>query len=693
MADLAAALEADAGVAKDVTTPLQPPLAMPCLSASPTLEVDKGELISEVWRPAEENAAALVAASQRPAPLRLALAATPGAALLRISTTSSPGIGVYIDGYDALLPVLDPIAITAVAAHNVDRHKAPLPTNDAIGLEVVLATDAGFAHLCGLQDRPAYCSLVFPPGTVALPGSAAVSTAGHGFTRLYEVYHPKLAAAAFRAPEDQNNLVSMVQPASGQVPKVPYLRGVATSTARFLFAQRVAWALDLPIVIHVVSVRAVTAGQPPGLAASLHLLPPSNYVVRTARDLTDCDAPFATSLVHRLYSWLGLDSQRSALRAYLQRLLEVGARQEVLAPLSPRRPLTYNLKPSIPAMCEGLLSRRGPALPSDALGNLSLHAPEMRAGSRPCRLLALRRSTLRQNNANVTAVLGILSHNSNKALRDAMRTHLWRRAGPEYGDIRHVFLLDQPPEEPDLADEVLNEAEQEGDILFLPTLSLGPAVGFGRKVVMWLAMALRLFPTASFVGKLDDDVLLCLANFAHTARRLKKTRPGVRLYWGFINGLAHKGQPVSPRDITHNGLRADEQFVLLSQSLARDVLVLGWPPTCNTMLSDYGGATLGDYFAAVRDRLQLSVEVRADNLGMCHHLNQPGEPLLCDGVDVKQSRTPIRQSFASGISAPIPTSMWMQRLPSTATRLSLTRASLGVGSRTMPEGRRVEVSV
>jgi hypothetical protein len=635
VADLAAALEADTGVATDVTVPLQSPLAMPCGSASPTLEADKGEMMPAAWSPAEENAAALVAASQRPAPLRLALAAAPGAPLLRISTTNSPGIGVYIDGYDALMPVLDPIAITAAAAHNVDRHKARLPAPDAVGLEIVLATDAGFAHLCGLQDRPAYCSLVFPPGAVALPGSAAASTAGHSFTRLYEVFHPKLAGVAFRAPEDQTHLVSMVQPASGQVPKVPYLRGVATSTARFLFAQHVAWALDLPTVIHVVSAHAVTAGHPHGLAASPHLLPPSNYVVRTVRDLTDCDAPFATSLVHRLYNWLGLDVQRAALRAYLQRLLEVGARREVLAPLSPRRPLAYNLKPSIPATCESPPSRRDPAIPSDALGSLSQHAPEMQPGSRLCRLLALRQSTLRQTDANVTAVLGILSHNSNKDLRDAMRTHLWRRAGAEYGDIRHVFLLDQPPEEPDLADEMLKEAEQEGDILFLPTLSLGPAVGFGRKVLMWLAMASRLYPAASFVGKLDDDVLLCLANFAHTARRLKETRPGVRLYWGFINGLARKEQPVSPQHITHNGLRADEQFVLLSQSLARDVLVLGWPPTCDTKLSDYGGATLGDYFAAVRSRLQSPLEVRADNLGMCHHLNQPVEPLRCDGVDVK----------------------------------------------------------
>ena len=651
VAPLAAALEADSGLAAGPRAPpLQALLPQPLACAPHT---DDAPALTP-WRPAEENAAALIAASQRPAPLRLAVAAAAGATLLRVSTAARPAVGIYIDGYDALMPVLDPAAIAAYGARTVDRRKAPLPPPSAIGLEVVVATEGGLARLCGRTNRPAHCSLVMPPGAVVLPGSTPGLPPDHATTRLYEVFHPRLAAAAFRAPEAEGT-VGMVRPPSGQPPKVPYLRGVPTSSARFLFAQRVSWALQLPVVVHIVSAAALAGHVEPWLAPAPRLPFMHHYVVRSTRDLADCDAAFAADVVRRLYTWLAVDDQRHALRAYLQRLAAAGS-GEAHAPLAPRQAVAYNAEPSLRAACdagEQLLQ----AVPEDVAQQLQLRAAPLGPQSRLCRLLRLRLpaggggqtaggNTAGGNTADgsrgQTAVLGILSHDSNVAARNAMREQLWRRAGPAYADVQHVFLLDQPPWEPDLAAPLFDEAEQHGDIVFLPTLALGRAVGFGRKVFLWLALAAQLFPSAAFVGKLDDDVLLCLAGFAAAARRLRQEQPAAHIYWGFINGLGRATQRVAPSAITHNGLRADEQFVVLSQPLVGHVLAAGWPPPCSTLLSDYAGAMLGNYVQMVHARLQSPVEVRADNQGMCHHLNKPGEPGLCDAVDV--SSEPFRYS-------------------------------------------------
>jgi hypothetical protein len=546
-------------------------------------------------------------------------------------------MALEIDGFDALLPVHDPVAIAAAGGRLTDHRIVPMPHKDDIGLELVVRASVGQTHLCGLQLRKPYCSIVMRPGGLALPGTEPGLPASHAVATLYEVYHPRLLSAAFRpadaAPErlgavplaDQNGFAPLTHPKG---PKTGLL-------SRSLIAQRLAWRMHLAVVVHIVaeSTREAPAlGQPP-------VWPPTNdFVLRAARDFSACTSDTPISLLRHVYSVAGSDEQKREAAAFAAKLQQV-APELFSQKLLPRFSVRYNLEPEHRGSCRPDGEPISPPL-------VGLDASRFRV---KCRELALRPVTPLQ--APFTAVLGVLSHYKNRQVRDAMRTHLWRRAGPELGDVRHIFLLDQPPLFGPDAEAVLQEAEQERDVLFLPTLALGRAVGFGRKLVMWFSLAPVLYPKAALIGKMDDDTLPCLANFARIARQEKATP---NLYWGWFHFDRRTPTPdyhphisgyrdpeaaakalvvqITPEMIGPNTLRSDEQFVILSRDLSEDIAQIGLPPPCFAM-AEYGGTAIGHYLSVARDALKRQIHLRPGWNETCHQFNCANYDLHCDHVE------------------------------------------------------------
>jgi hypothetical protein len=554
-------------------------------------------------------------------------------------------MALEIDGFDALLPVHDPVAISAAGGMLTDHRIVPMPHKDDIGLELVVRASVGQTHLCGPHLRHPYCSIVMRPGGLALPGTEPGLPQGHTVATLYEVYHPRLLAAAFRpsdaAPAHLGNVDGADK--NGNAPE-SHPRGQKLGLlSRSLFAQRLAWRLHLAVVVHIVADSALEA--PPGQSP---LWPaPTNLILRVARDLSPCGADTPANLLRRLYKVAGSEQQQQQAAAFVAKMAQI-APAMVQQKLRARHSVVFNVVPQ----------HRGSCSVADA----KLSTSPAVVGLEPsryrlkCRKLALR--FVAPENTPLTAVLGILSHYKNRPMRDAMRKHLWRRAGPELADIRPVFLLDQPPLLGPDAEAVLREAEQERDVFFMPTLGLGRAVGFGRKLVTWFAMAPLMYPAAALLGKIDDDALPCLANFARVARQEKATP---YLYWGWFhlyNVPAGAQQPplfgykyrdaaakalkttVLPRLISPTLVRSDEQFLVISRDLAVDIGHIGLPAPCEVNLADFGGTTIGEYVATARDTLRRPIHVRAGWSEMCHWFHVDWHALHCDAV--RSYNNPLR---------------------------------------------------
>ncbi|KEG05162.1 UDP-Gal or UDP-GlcNAc-dependent glycosyltransferase, partial [Trypanosoma grayi] len=84
-------------------------------------------------------------------------------------------------------------------------------------------------------------------------------------------------------------------------------------------------------------------------------------------------------------------------------------------------------------------------------------------------------------------------------------------------------------------------------------------IGLSRKVFRWFDMALRLFPTATYFAKADDDSFLRVPQYLLDLRTLP--RRGV--YWGVpVDATAQKGTV----------LRRFHYFSGMLYTLARDVV-------------------------------------------------------------------------------------------------------------------------
>ena len=179
----------------------------------------------------------------------------------------------------------------------------------------------------------------------------------------------------------------------------------------------------------------------------------------------------------------------------------------------------------------------------------------------------------------IQGVIGILSAESKAALRNAQRATWIPRVPPH---IKVYFLLDKS------TDVLIQENDQNGDILFLNSSYTGRAVRFGEKMYKWLVLSHELHPTASFVGKVDDDA------YVHERMwTLIEQKYTPHLYMGWFHGF---------RQHISIGLerRSDEAFVVLG-SAVRDFIThrmyCNDSDTCDKAKdlydTDYGGTSLG----------------------------------------------------------------------------------------------------
>jgi hypothetical protein len=538
------------------------------------------------------------------------------------------------------MPFADPVVISAGGGQHVDRRVAPLPGPNDIGLEIVVEASVGLTHVCGLVDRPDHCSIVFAAGTLALPGFDPSLPSLRPATRLYDIYHPTLLVAAFlpsAATPDQ-------RAAGAQGVRRALSYGVHPADIRFLFAQRLSWRMHLPVVVHIVSQLAVEQvmqqGAFPFLGQYPWTMPHDHGLLLNARDESPCDAATTGELLAILYTASCSSGQLEELQVFHESMrhhdeaARSGASGETSpadAPLGPRNSIHFNPRPQYFGSCDTVRAQADTHDRDGERQEEGLHLPLLtrffHQDSALCRYLRVRRRTPELQ--PLTAVLGILSFYMNRAARDEMRTHLWRKAAGLFPDIRPVFLLDLPPTDPEAANATLAEAEEEGDIIFLPTLALGRAVGFGRKLVVWFTMVGELYPTAPLVAKIDDDTLPCIANFAQAARAMTN-RKG--LIWGWVHSAGGHEARLTGANIFYKARRVDEQFLVLSRDLASVIANIGLPGICDTFVRAYGGAQIAYHLMYARDVLRYPIDLVADWQGMCHRIAGPRHPNMCDEV-------------------------------------------------------------
>jgi hypothetical protein len=142
-------------------------------------------------------------------------------------------------------------------------------------------------------------------------------------------------------------------------------------------------------------------------------------------------------------------------------------------------------------------------------------------------------------------VVGVLSSEANRSFRDAQR-RTWM--SENVTNIRIKFLLDRP------SNVTAEEAALHGDVLFLNSSFSGRAVRFGEKMDKWLRLSHVLFPDASFVAKMDDDVYLCPASIW-------------KLVWMNWSPLLYLGWAHFKFTRPSQELRMDEVFVVVGSRL------------------------------------------------------------------------------------------------------------------------------
>jgi hypothetical protein len=181
-------------------------------------------------------------------------------------------------------------------------------------------------------------------------------------------------------------------------------------------------------------------------------------------------------------------------------------------------------------------------------------------------------------------VLGILSREDNRELRDAIR-QTWAAT-----DACIVpFLIDAPTR------ATSKEAEQFKDVVFLGSPYRGRAVRFGDKLFRWFCHAARAYPNAPWVGKSDDDV------FADLDAVFKYIRP--RLSPLLYGGRVHGSSTLAPTKSD----RIDEAFVLVGMALVQRLVRRQYclnSTSCGPaglIDTNFGGTSLGLWLSAYND--------------------------------------------------------------------------------------------
>ncbi|KAK3581373.1 hypothetical protein CHS0354_016219 [Potamilus streckersoni] len=195
-------------------------------------------------------------------------------------------------------------------------------------------------------------------------------------------------------------------------------------------------------------------------------------------------------------------------------------------------------------------------------------------------------------------IIGILSANGNRALRNAQRQTWISTLKQDLPlAVEYKFVLDRPTQ------EALDEHDRERDIVFLNSSYSGYAVKFGEKLFGWFKYVAEHNHEATIVAKMDDDVFLCTKQMIARLNELKHTR----LYYGWQH---QKGI-----------VRIDEMFVVLGIDL---VMRISQRRICSAKESEcekselvdtnWGGTSLGRWLSAYDDVITVP-----DNANIIHY--------------------------------------------------------------------------
>ncbi|KEG06640.1 UDP-Gal or UDP-GlcNAc-dependent glycosyltransferase, partial [Trypanosoma grayi] len=206
-------------------------------------------------------------------------------------------------------------------------------------------------------------------------------------------------------------------------------------------------------------------------------------------------------------------------------------------------------------------------------------------------------------------VLGIpsIEMDVRRRRRYLQRTSCWRfpgvatRANNFTGAMLVLYVFGRHPSHNFTYSAALRqEAEQWHDVIALPMNEGRPStnktiggrlkwgneaeIGLSRKVFRWFDTALRLFPTATYFAKGDDDTFLRVPQYLADLRSL----PRRGLYWGVpCDGIVLKG------NVTHKF----DFFYGIFYTLARDVVpqLVSFEPVRRLLHSPYEKERLEDY--------------------------------------------------------------------------------------------------
>ena len=112
--------------------------------------------------------------------------------------------------------------------------------------------------------------------------------------------------------------------------------------------------------------------------------------------------------------------------------------------------------------------------------------------------------------------IGILSGSKNFCLREAQRKLFVAQARAYNSlDIHVLFLIDHP------TPELERERKIHNDILYLNVSEHGWNNRFGKKLHTWYKYAVTVFPNATLIGRMDDDVFVCMPQIFDRLNQVK----------------------------------------------------------------------------------------------------------------------------------------------------------------------------
>ena len=121
-------------------------------------------------------------------------------------------------------------------------------------------------------------------------------------------------------------------------------------------------------------------------------------------------------------------------------------------------------------------------------------------------------------------VIGILSHSENVCRRNVQRkTTIQLAKNYTKLDIHFVFVLDTA------TPALLAEQQVHNDIIFLNITELGWNRQFDLKLYLWFKYAVVHFPDLLLVGRMDDDLFLCMPQALDRLNSIKHKK----LYYGY----------------------------------------------------------------------------------------------------------------------------------------------------------------